>query len=124
MPVSLVKNTPFDERDDLMNGRTILDPDPAGWSGVAVMEWELTRAEWTDRHPHDEVNYVLEGELRVECDGETVVAGVGDTVVVTAHSTGRYFAPVYARMLAVYGPNPHGEASDRFHYRRLDDPAP
>ena len=104
----------------MMPGRHIIAPDPSGrWSGVAVMEWSLTAAEWTDRHPHDEINFVLEGELHVESDGDTVIAGAGDTVRVHAGSTGRYFAPTHARMLAIYGPNPDGAASDSFEYRPL-----
>ena len=52
-----------------MAGRSIVDPDDAGWQSVAVMEWALKAAEWTDRHPHDELNFILEGELHVESDG-------------------------------------------------------
>ena len=53
-------------------------------------------------------DYVLEGRLFVACDGETVEAVTGDVVRVPAGSVGRYWAPEYARMVAVYGPNPHG----------------
>jgi ethanolamine utilization protein EutQ (cupin superfamily) len=119
MPVQLIPSQPLDERDDFMPGRTIITADPAGWDGVALSEWELTAAQWTDRHPHDEINYVLDGELHVECDGETVVARRGDTVRVEAGSTGTYSAPVHARMLAIYGPNPDGAESDSFEYRKL-----
>jgi ethanolamine utilization protein EutQ (cupin superfamily) len=119
MAVTLIPNRPLDHRDDVMPGRTIIEADPAGWAGVAVSEWELTAAAWTDRHPHDEINYVLEGELHVEADGETVVARAGDTVCVAAGSTGTYAAPVHARMLAIYGPNPDGAPSDSFAYRRF-----
>jgi ethanolamine utilization protein EutQ (cupin superfamily) len=119
MAVTLIPHTPLTDRDDFMPGRTIIEPDPAGWSGVALMEWELTAAEWTDRHPHDEINFVLDGELHVESGGETVIARRGDTVRVDAGSTGRYFAPVHARMLAIYGPNPDGAESDSFEFRRL-----
>lgn len=118
MTVSLIKNAPL-EAGELMPGRHIIAPDDNGWSGFALMEWELTAAQWTDRHPHEEVNFVLAGELHVESDGQTVVAGPGDTVRVLAGSTGRYFAPVHARMLAIYGPNPEGAESDSFDYRPL-----
>ena len=119
MSVTLIPNVPLDDREDVMAGRTIIDADPGGWSGIALSEWELNAAAWTDRHPHDEVNYVLEGELHVESDGETVVAGPGDTVWVRAGSVGTYTAPVHARMLAIYGPNPDGAESDSFEYREL-----
>src|SRR5205085_2477710 len=78
-----------------------------------------SREPWADRHPHDEINYVLSGELHVESDGETVIARPGDTVVVRAGSLGVYTAPVQARMLAIYGPNPDGLESDSFEYRDI-----
>jgi ethanolamine utilization protein EutQ (cupin superfamily) len=79
----------------------------------------LTAAGWSDHHPHTETNYVLEGELHVESGGVTVVAGVGDTVTVAAGQVGRYWAPTYARMLAVYEPNPRGEATENLGYGEL-----
>lgn len=120
MTVERLPNEPMSSDSPGMRGRAIVDPDDAGWQDVAVMEWELTSAQWTDRHPHDELNFILEGELHVEVDGTTVVAGVGDTVRVKGGSNGRYWAPVHARMLAVYGPNPGGAESDSFSLTILD----
>ena len=57
--------------------------------------------------------------LHVESDGQTVVAAAGDTVTLTAGSVGRYWAPGYARMLAIYSPNPDGLPSADIGYRRL-----
>ncbi len=48
----------------------IIPAPPEGWSQVALGEWELHGSEFGDRHQHDEVNYVLDGRLIVECDGE------------------------------------------------------
>lgn len=119
MGVELIPSAPLTQREDLMPGRGIIGTDDAAWTGIQVMEWELSAAAWTDRHPHDEVNYVLAGELHVECDGETVVAGPGDTVRVAAGSRATYSAPEHARMLGIYGPNPDGADSGDFDYRRL-----
>ena len=119
MAVQLISNEPLSGDGPTMAGRHILAPADEGWQGVAVMEWELTGAEWTDRHPHDEINFILEGELHVESDGETVVAGPGDSVLVVAGSVGHYRAPAYARMLAIYGPNPDGAESDSFSLRSI-----
>lgn len=80
-----------------------------GRSGPVVSEWELVGAGWEDRHPHTELNVVLEGVLHVESGGVEVVLGPGDSVEVPAGATGRYWAPERARMLAVYGPNPQGQ---------------
>jgi ethanolamine utilization protein EutQ (cupin superfamily) len=123
MTVALIKHAPLtQDPESAMPGRTIIDPPDRAWTGIALMEWELTRAEWTDRHPHDEINYLLDGELHVESEGERVVARPGDTVVVHAGSRARYSAPAYARMLAIYGPNPEGLESGDFAFRTLAGP--
>jgi len=119
MSVSIIPHVPLTEREP-MPGRDIIAAQPQGWTGIAMSEWVLDKAEWIDRHPHLEVNYVLEGELHVESGGQTVVATAGDTVVVEANAKGRYYAPVYARMLAIYGPNPDGAESDSFAYKEYD----
>lgn len=85
-------------------------------------EWELGASSYADQHPHDEVNYVLEGRLVVECDGDTVELGPGEAAQVLAGSAARYSAPVYARMLYVYGPNPEGLASRVLSASRPEDP--
>lgn len=105
----------------VVHRRTALEPDAAGvlsrpvgpeavgaWHEPVVSEWELTGAGWQDTHPYSELNVVLEGRLFVESGGVEVVLDPGDAVVVEAGSTGRYWAPRYARMLSVYGPNPEG----------------
>ena len=51
---------------------------------VAIGEWSLTRAAWSDLHHHEELNYVLEGELHVTYDDQTFVARPGDVVMVPA----------------------------------------
>lgn len=97
-------------------------PDPRGWSSVAIMEWELNGQEWVDQHPHAEFNYVLEGTLVVEAGGETVEVPAGCVVEVRAGLRGRYRAPVHARMLAIYGPNPDGAPSTIVGLRPLSSP--
>jgi mannose-6-phosphate isomerase-like protein (cupin superfamily) len=92
--------------------RWLLEPPPESWSGYILSEWELEGTGWSDRHPHDETNIVVEGELHVECDGQTVVVGPRGTVRVPAGKLGRYSAPVYARMFAIYGPNPSGAKTE------------
>lgn len=99
-----------------MRTRWMVPPSSDGWAEFALSEWELTAAGWSDHHPHSETNIVLEGELHVECGGLTVVAAAGDTVVVPAGQVGRYWAPVHARMIAIYGPNPAGHDTDLLGY--------
>ena len=102
-----------------LRSRWVMEPPGEAWDGFALSEWELTAAGWSDLHPHTETNVVLEGELHVESGGVTVVAAVGDTVTVPAGQVGRYWAPVHARMMAIYGPNPQGETTSDLGYWEL-----
>ena len=103
------------------NCRTIIPPLQGGWTEPAVFEWELRAESWTDEHPHTEYNYVIEGVLFVESEGVTVEAHAGDLVRVPAGVAGKYWAPVYARLLAIYGPS-KGEPSRRLAYENLGKP--
>lgn len=98
--------------------RVIMPPAPGGWSEPALFEWELTAESWTDQHPHSETNYVIEGQLFVESGGVTVEAQAGDVVRVPAGAVGKYWAPKYARLLAIYGPS-DGGPSRRLGYEKL-----
>ena len=100
-------------------GRVIIaaDHDPAE---PAFFEWELHAQEWSDEHPHDEYAYVLDGELHVTVQGTTVVAAAGALVRVPAGTRGHYAAPVFARILSVYGPRPPGAHDPRGVLRPLD----
>src|SRR4051812_30101663 len=93
---------------------------PISTGALSVGEWSLAAAVWTDCHQHEEINYVLEGELHVECDGSSAVVGPGDFVVVPAGSRARYAAPTYARMVFVYGPSEDGHACSQTDYVELD----
>jgi quercetin dioxygenase-like cupin family protein len=109
--------TDLNERND-MKCRVIRPPVEGGWSEPAMFEWELTAEAWTDEHPHSEYNFVLEGQLFVESGGVTVEARQGDVVRVPAGAVGRYWAPTYARLLAIYGPS-DGSPSRRLGYEKL-----
>lgn len=87
---------------------------------VVMGEWSLTRAAWFDRHNHEELNYVIEGELHVSYDDQTFVAGPGDVVIVPAGKRARYAAPVSARMVFAYGPSSDGHAAYDTEYVELD----
>jgi EutQ-like cupin domain len=120
----LVARQPLLASDDAyprMRSRWIVAPDPAGWTGFVLSEWELTAAGWSDLHPHDETNVVVEGELYVESAGTTVLIGPGDSVRVAAGTVGTYLAPHYARMIGVYGPNPTGATSSYLDYWVIED---
>jgi len=84
-----------------------------------LFEWELTAESWTDEHPHSEYNFVIEGQLLVESGGVTVEAQAGDVVRVPAGTVGTYWAPKYARLLAIYGPS-RGGSSKSLGYEKLN----
>jgi hypothetical protein len=91
-----------------MTGRLIFGSAIEPRHQLAFVEWELTGAAWTDRHPYDEFDFILEGELHVQSGDDAVV---GDLVRVEAGSKGSCFAPVYARRLSVYAHDREGADS-------------
>ncbi|MFF1832314.1 cupin domain-containing protein [Paenarthrobacter sp. NPDC058040] len=93
---------------------------PVGrWADFILSEWELEACGWEDFHPHTETNVLLAGELYVESEGKTVILKPGDAARVNPGQLGRYWAPVYAHMVTIYGPNPEGLESDSFRYFEL-----
>src|SRR5215472_4176170 len=100
--------------------RTIVAPAQSSWSEPVLFEWELTAESWTDQHPHSEYNFVIEGQLFVESGGVTVEARAGDVGRVPAGAVGKYWAPTYARLLAIYGPN-EGKPSRSLGYQKLNN---
>lgn len=101
-------------------GRFITDsPQSGSWTEPILSAWELDRAAWTDRHQHTEFNFLVDGELEVECSGEILVLRAGDSVEIAAGEVATYRAREYARMVAVYGPNPLGLASSDFRYESI-----
>ena len=89
---------------------------------LVVGEWSLTAAAWTDRHQHEETNWVLEGELHVTSDGRTAIVRPGQAVIIPRGALARYEAPVYARMVFVYGPSVDGHAMTDGRYEELSTP--
>lgn len=94
-------------------------PSVGRWNDFILSEWELHSCAWQDFHPHSETNFVLEGELHVESEGQTVILRPGDAARVNPGRKGRYWAPVYARMVTIYGPNPDGLESHSFEYSEI-----
>lgn len=106
-------------RDEDPKCRFITHPKEGGWTDPVLMVWELTGESWTDEHAHDEYAYVIEGQLFVESGGVTVEANEGDTVRVPTGTVGHYYAPKYARIFGVYGPNLTGEPVKSLSYKKL-----
>ena len=104
----VVRQASPEARGNGVASRSILPSGGGAWDGIVMGEWELERAWLEDMHPHDEINYVLEGELVVSCAGAVHRLSAGDTIRVPGGTAARYEAPVHARMLFLYGPNPRG----------------
>ena len=92
---------------------------PIATEELVIGEWSLTAAAWTDRHQHEETNWVLEGELHVTCDGQIAIILPGHAVIIPSGALARYEAPVYARMLFVYGPSRDGHTMTDGRYEEL-----
>ena len=89
---------------------------------LVVGVWSLAAAAWTDRHQHEETNWVLEGELHVTCGTRSEIVRPGQAVIVPPGTLARYAAPVYARMVFVYGPSGDGHAMAEGRYEELPVP--
>jgi mannose-6-phosphate isomerase-like protein (cupin superfamily) len=92
---------------------------PIATEQLVVGEWSLRSAAWSDRHQHEETNWVLEGELHVTCDSRTAIVRPGQAVIVPRGELARYEAPIFARMLYVYGPSDDGHAMTDGSYEEL-----
>lgn len=106
----------FEEGWPKMRCRFINAHPVGAWNDFILSEWEMESCGWEDFHPHTETTVVTEGELHIESEGESVILRPGDAARVNAGRLGTYWAPVYARMLATYGPNPDGMESHSFRY--------
>ncbi|WP_240690007.1 cupin domain-containing protein [Arthrobacter sp. PAMC25564] len=110
---------PMEDKWQSLRCRFITSNPVGPWDDFILSEWELEACAWEDFHPHTETNYVLEGELHIESGGKTVILKPGDSARVNPGRKGRYWAPVYARMITIYGPNPEGLESHSFRYSEL-----
>jgi len=69
---------------------------------AGFMSWENCFFPWT--LTYDEVNIVLEGELHVRCDGQTLVAKAGDVFFIPENSSIEFGTPTHVRMMYVAYP--------------------
>jgi len=69
---------------------------------AGFMAWEKCFFPWT--LTYDEVDFVLEGELHIRCNGETIVAQAGDVLFIPKNTSIEFGAPARVKFLYVAYP--------------------
>lgn len=70
--------------------------------GVAVMEMKQTEFPWTLRY--DELDYIVDGELEIEINGQSVVGKAGDMIYIPKDSSIKFRSNSFARFVCVMYP--------------------
>ena len=70
--------------------------------GTGIMEMRQTTFPWTLHY--DEIDYVIEGELSILIDGQTITAGPGEVILIPKDSSISFSVPNFARFLYVTYP--------------------
>ena len=101
---STVKCKPFDTGNpaDKVFITDILDLEESPRLGCGMMEIHQTTFDWTLEY--DEVDYIVEGTLKIIIDGREVVGRVGDVIFIPKGSTIQFSAPDFARFMFVAYP--------------------
>ncbi len=84
---------------------------------AGFMQWENAFFPWTLNY--DEIDMVLEGELHVRHQGETLVAKAGDVMFIPKGSSIEFGTPSTVRFLYVAWLQQTGNRYERFHYRSV-----
>ncbi|GBU09175.1 ethanolamine utilization protein EutQ [Gammaproteobacteria bacterium] len=69
---------------------------------AGFMEWDDCFFPWT--LTYDEVSYVIEGELHIRTNGQTLIAKVGDVLFIPKNSSIEFGTPTHVRFLFVAHP--------------------
>ncbi len=70
--------------------------------GCGIMEMEQSAFKWTLNY--DEIDYIIEGELEIIINGNTIRGGKGDIIFIPKNSNIIFSAPEFARFLYVVYP--------------------
>jgi ethanolamine utilization protein EutQ len=70
--------------------------------GAGFMAWENCFFPWT--LTYDEVDLVLEGELHIRCNGETVVGKAGDVLFIPKNTSIEFGTPTRVKFFYVAYP--------------------
>ncbi|GAA4649460.1 cupin domain-containing protein [Kistimonas scapharcae] len=99
-----VKCKPFDtgKPGDKVFITDLLELSESPRLGCGMMEMDKTTFDWTLEY--DEVDYIIEGTLKVIIDGREVVGHAGDVIFIPKGSKIQFSAPDFARFLFVVYP--------------------
>jgi ethanolamine utilization protein EutQ len=70
--------------------------------GAGFMEWENCFFPWTLKY--DEVDYIVEGELHIRCNGNTTIGKAGDVIFIPKNSSIEFGTPSKVRFLFIAHP--------------------
>lgn len=70
--------------------------------GAGFMAWDNCFFPWT--LTYDEVDYVIEGELHIRCNGETTVGKAGDVIFIPKNTSIEFGTPTKVKFLFVAYP--------------------
>lgn len=70
--------------------------------GAGFMAWENCFFPWT--LTYDEVDYIIEGELHIRCNGETTVGKAGDVIFIPKNTPIAFGTPTKVKFLFVTHP--------------------
>lgn len=100
-----VKPEPFEvkgQKIDNVYVRDVLTIEESPRLGLAVMEMDSTEFPWTLRY--DEVDYIVDGVLEIEINGETVTGKAGDMIYIPKDSSIIFRAKNKARFICIMYP--------------------
>ena len=80
----------------------VVTTDDGSSMAAGFMAWENCFFPWT--LTYDEVDLVLEGELHIRCDGETVIGKAGDVIFIPKNSSIEFGTPSKVKFLYVAYP--------------------
>ncbi len=81
----------------------IVNAEDGSSMAAGFMEWQQCFFPWT--LTYDEVDLVMEGELHIRCNGETVVGKAGDVIFIPKNSSIEFGTPSNVRFLYVAYPS-------------------
>ncbi len=82
--------------------RDVFDLNESPRLGCGIMEMTDTTFDWTLQY--DEIDYVIEGTLSINCNGKTVTANAGEIILIPKGSSIQFSVIGFSRFLYVTYP--------------------